>query len=393
MSQAADIGDFVSISPSSARESELGSVQSLRTWTVPRLIAELQRRGISYPASARKAQLFRLLFPRTADSSAEQVTLRTVAASLAEIHTTLSSLATSCHELRSRVEVLENQPSPVSAAAAAGPVALADSGSSSIPGPVSVGPGNNLCAPSVNPAHFIPANIRKDILEGKDVNLASLLIAAHDVADNRSYACGDVSVVVKTRDHRLSRKLSIPEFVLAFSLYRDVICSVTPLRREELDLYLYTVVELGHKYGGSYFYDYHRSFSAKAAARFAQFQVVTVWSNMDTELFCRHFAGLRSPVCASCQSSSHTAYWCPNWEVPAVPSTSRGSGLMLPSSGHPAPLDKLGRPIHFLGKSQICNNYNLGVCNFSQCRLLHICTGCFRAHPKSACSLKQSKTS
>lgn len=60
-------------------------------------------------------------------------------------------------------------------------------------------------------------------------------------------------MVVKTRDHRLSRKLSIPEFVLAFSLYRDVICSVTPLRREELDLYLYTVVELGHKYGGPIF--------------------------------------------------------------------------------------------------------------------------------------------
>lgn len=63
-------------------------------------------------------------------------------------------------------------------------------------------------------------------------------------------------------------------------------------------------------------YDYHRSFSAKAAVIFGQHQVVTVWSRVDTELFCSHFAGLRSPVCATCQSSSHTAYWCPNTEFP-----------------------------------------------------------------------------
>lgn len=76
------------------------------------------------------------------------------------------------------------------------------------------------------------------------------MLAAHDVADNRSYACGNVSVVVKTRDHRLSRKLSIPEFVLAFNLYRDVVCLVSPLRREELDHYLYTMVELGQEVWG-----------------------------------------------------------------------------------------------------------------------------------------------
>lgn len=78
----------------------------------------------------------------------------------------------------------------------------------------------------------------------------SLLIAAHDVADNRSYACGDVSVILKSKDPRLARKLSIPELVLAFGVYRDGICSVSPKHREELDLYLHKVVDMGLKYGG-----------------------------------------------------------------------------------------------------------------------------------------------
>ena len=358
---------------------------------MPRLIAELRRRGISHPASARKAELFRLLFPSPASTdSAEQVTLRAMAASLTQIHSTLNSLAGSFQDLRARVEVLEASPVPAPVVPAV-PEVLVVPEAPLIPGPPLSGTSPGV--PSVTPAHFIPAGIRKDILDGKDVNLASLLIATHDLADNKSYACGDVSVIIKARDHRLNRKLSIPEFVLAFSLFRDVVCSANPLRREELDHYLYAVVELGHKFGGSAFYDYHRSFSAKAAALWAQHQVVAVWSRVDTELFCRHFAGLRSPVCATCQSSSHTAYWCPNSEASALPGTSRAFPGSLPAPAQAPTVDKLGRPIQYLGKSPICNNFNHGVCNYGQCRLLHICSGCFRAHPKSTCSLRLSKNS
>lgn len=79
MSQAADIEDFASIPPPPAGASEHDSTPSLRSWTIPRLMAELRHRGISYPASAHKAELFRPFFPSTLGSSAEQVTLRTVA--------------------------------------------------------------------------------------------------------------------------------------------------------------------------------------------------------------------------------------------------------------------------------------------------------------------------
>lgn len=58
-------------------------------------------------------------------------------------------------------------------------------------------------------------------------------------------------MVVKTRDHRPNRKLSITDFLLAFSIFRDIICSFSPQRREELDLYLYAVVELAKILGNS----------------------------------------------------------------------------------------------------------------------------------------------
>lgn len=44
-------------------------------------------------------------------------------------------------------------------------------------------------SPTIN-AHFIPVSIIKDILEGKDMNLASLLISVHDLFKNNSYVWG-----------------------------------------------------------------------------------------------------------------------------------------------------------------------------------------------------------
>lgn len=63
---------------------------------------------------------------------------------------------------------------------------------------------------------------------------------------------------MKAKDPRLDRKLNIPQFVLAFSTFKDVICSVNSGRRKELDQYLLNVVDLSYKYDGYGFYNYHR---------------------------------------------------------------------------------------------------------------------------------------
>lgn len=133
-------------------------------------------------------------------------------------------------------------------------------------------------------------------------------------------------------------------------------------------------------------------FSAKIAATWARFQLVTCWSNVDTELFCRHFASQKSPTCGNCQSSGHTSNWCPNMEHPIhMGSTRQGSNGS--STGPSGQVDKLGRPINYLGKAQLCNNFNYMVCKYNQCRLLYIYANCFRAHPKSACPIKSSSSS
>lgn len=57
-------------------------------------------------------------------------------------------------------------------------------------------------------------------------------------------------MVFKSKDPMLNHKLSVPEFVLAFGMLRDVLCSANPCRREELDLYLHAVVDLCYESGG-----------------------------------------------------------------------------------------------------------------------------------------------
>lgn len=154
MSRASDIVE-TSVDENPARMSEGGSVSSLRSWTVRRLMTELSRRGISYPASARKAELYRLLVVNSGPQQQEEVPMVTVQNSLTQIHLMLNE------------------------------------------------------------------------------------------------------------------------------------------RREELDLFLFRITELGYMYGGSSFYDYHCSFSAKAAATLSQFQFLTNWANIDTEIFVGISPGLR----------------------------------------------------------------------------------------------------
>lgn len=77
---------------------------------------------------------------------------------------------------------------------------------------------------------------------------------------------GNVAVFLKTSDSRLQRNLSFPEFVIAFSIYSDILCQVFRDWREELDLYLAMMADFNQRYRGTLFYEYHKSFSAKSAS-------------------------------------------------------------------------------------------------------------------------------
>ncbi|CAG2222425.1 unnamed protein product [Mytilus edulis] len=93
----------------------------------------------------------------------------------------------------------------------------------------------------------ISPQLRNNITAGRDVNLASLLIPF-------TLACAAITLnsfrITIKPDPRLNRSLSIGEFIQAFSIYKNVMCSAYPQRRNELDLYERDIVDMATRYGG-----------------------------------------------------------------------------------------------------------------------------------------------
>ncbi|XP_069051374.1 uncharacterized protein [Lepisosteus oculatus] len=56
---------------------------------------------------------------------------------------------------------------------------------------------------------------------------------------------------------------------------------------------MHIILDLSVRFEGSLFYDYHKQFSAKAAACLLQWNQRTYWGALDIELYCCTFAGIR----------------------------------------------------------------------------------------------------
>lgn len=93
---------------------------------------------------------------------------------------------------------------------------------------------------------IVPASVKRDIVRGKDVNLAVLLLP---VKDRKSYNAdkdvqfGSEIFTIKSKgDSRLSRDLTIAEFISAFNIYKRIMCAEYPNRRAELDKYMSFII-------------------------------------------------------------------------------------------------------------------------------------------------------
>lgn len=76
-------------------------------------------------------------------------------------------------------------------------------------------------------------------------------------------------------------------------------------RRDEPDLYERDIVDMSNRYGGKGFYEYHETFSARAAAHLKYSNIHVDWSVWNNTLFSNIFANLRPSACYIC--NSHTA--------------------------------------------------------------------------------------
>ena len=102
------------------------------------------------------------------------------------------------------------------------------------------------------------------------------------------------------------RSLTIQEFILAFGIFKNIMCDGFPNRSMELDVYQREIIGMSAKFGGTSFNEYHKAFSARAAELLTHYNVKVDWSRRDNNLFCSIFAGHKANACSICNSIAHT---------------------------------------------------------------------------------------
>ena len=119
------------------------------------------------------------------------------------------------------------------------------------------------------------------------------------------YSCS-----TKKPDHRLNKILDLNSFMKVFGIYKSVMTEVYQQRQKELDLYERNIIDMGMRYSGSGFYEYHKQFSAKAVACLQQHQG---WTNKPYDcLVCLKVTQnySREPVFHSPENGQQNIMYC-----------------------------------------------------------------------------------
>jgi len=211
--------------------------------------------------------------------------------------------------------------------------------------------------------------LRRQIVEGKLVNLAELLIP--NSSDCRLSECDGQSFAIKD-DNRLNKTLTQGEFHSAFLAYKKVLCEAFPGRSSMMDAYQHHITDMAAQYGGTLFYEYHKMFAAKAAAWMAK-GVLVDWGLVDTRIYTTVTSGYRSSSCGLCHSLCHLTDFCPQMKF-------QTSISIRPSPSHPyvRPDQLSGGQYQGSGRG-ICNNFNnsdIQCFRGKSCRFRHACLLC-----------------
>ncbi|CAC5415269.1 unnamed protein product [Mytilus coruscus] len=156
----------------------------------------------------------------------------------------------------------------------------------------------------------VASNVRKQILEGKYIDLATLLNNQENVQDYKTVDESDGSVLlIKHRDPRLQRNLSFQEFLEAFNIYKNIICEKQD-RRIEFDMYIQDVIDISARYKGPDFYEYHKAFANKVSAIKLTHGKVVDWSIRDGKLYSSITSVQIIKECEICGSLGHLTAVC-----------------------------------------------------------------------------------
>lgn len=372
-------------------------------WTVTQLRAELDKNGILFRKTAKKSKLIQLcqdngLIRKSTENQAvlesgtNEKQLASISASVEELHKTVQLLSGTVNKLvtarsdsntnnENLQSTVVNQQSAVSAADNSVAAILAGQcePSSALSG-YETGQVTRFgySAESLPFVETIHPTLRKQIIEGKDVNLSALLIPYYTGPH------ADPSATTKEKpDPRLNNTLTLPQFIQAFGIYKNIMCETYPSRRLELDLYERDIIDMATRYNGRGFYEYHKTFSAQAAAHLRYSNKKVDWSIRNNKLFASIFVNHRASVCYICNSSLHSAAFCPNHL--------NEKSKQYPNQNQKT-IDVAGRArLQFNGR-EICNNFNaVKGCQFPNCRRAHVCLTCKKEHSQQTCDSKNSQ--
>lgn len=234
----------------------------------------------------------------------------------------------------------------------------------------------------------VSPSLQRQIIDGKDVNLAALLIPSYECPQSHTVIADTIEVNLPGKpDIRLSRTLTIQEFIKAFGKYKRIMSKAYPERRAELDSYEEDIVEISNFYGAK-FYDYHKMFSAKAATLLREYKVKVDWSKRDRDLFTLVSAGVQINVCKLCHMCDHSTEFC-SLQLKYKINSQENNSLRSEDRS-----DKYGRQRFYQQGREICNNFNSNRgCTKRSCSFLHICTKCRSSgHSQLLCAKRQSAT-
>jgi hypothetical protein len=107
-----------------------------------------------------------------------------------------------------------------------------------------------LCSDDFPNVDIVSISIQKQIIQGRDVSIASLLIPNFESPQSRTVTSEGVEINLTSKpDPRLNRQLTIQEFILAFDKYKRIMTTAFPARKSELDAYEEDVIEISNFYG------------------------------------------------------------------------------------------------------------------------------------------------
>ena len=368
--------------------SELAS--DLHKMTIVQLRAKLNEHNILNQKSDKKSKLIELVISNGLDTSNipddhEDVTeLQTLTKTVSELQKTVFSLTGTVQKLQQKdrvtatvssadtehnTEAIQERDSNLSISGPADQNDLLGAGGASKFG---------YSAETLPFIETVHPTLKKQIIEGKDVNLAALLIPFY--SGQHSDTSFNTNNYKDKPDPRLNTSLTLAQFIQAFAIYKNIMCEAYPTRRLELDLYERDIVDMATRYSGKGFYEYHKSFSAEAAAHLKYSNKKVDWSLRNNKLFATIFVNHPANSCNLCQSTLHMTAFCPNqlnkWKN------------QIPQGKSPSShVDIRGRTrIQFNGQ-EICNNFNtVRGCVNSRCRNAHVCLICKKEHSQLTCN-------